>query len=89
MNWSVEDFYKEFTVFKMIAKIWLQTKGVPDHKQYLFILQLLGKEVLHCWEFFPFQPLTVTARNNQTVFGRYLKDHSSRHQAFAATGNKL
>ena len=30
--------------------MWLETKGVPDNKQYMLILQLLGKG-LCCWEF--------------------------------------
>ena len=47
MDWSVEDMHNEYVVFETLAKIWLETKGVPDHKQYMFILQLLGKEGLH------------------------------------------
>ena len=32
--------------------MWLETKGMPNHKHYIFILQLLGKECLHYWESF-------------------------------------
>ena len=45
----VEDIHKEFQVFQTLTKMRLQTKDVPDNKQYLFILQ----EGLHCWESFP------------------------------------
>ena len=31
----------------------LEIKVVPDEKQYMFILQLLGKEDLCFWEYFP------------------------------------
>ena len=40
-------------VFKSLAKMQLKTKDVPHYKLYLFILHLLGKEDLHCWESFP------------------------------------
>ena len=53
MDCSVEDVYKELTVFKTPAKIWLETKGPPDHKQFIFTLQLLGKEGLYCGESLP------------------------------------
>ena len=33
MDWSVKDQHKEFIVFQTLVKMWLQTKGVPDHKQ--------------------------------------------------------
>ena len=46
MDWSVEDVHKNFTVFKNLVKMWLDTYAVTDHKQYMFILQLLGKEGL-------------------------------------------
>ena len=48
MVWSVEDMFKEFTVFKTPPNIWLETKGVPNNKHYMFFLQLLGTESLHC-----------------------------------------
>ena len=38
------------------AKIRAHTKGVPNLKHYMLILQLLGKVGLHWWESFPFQP---------------------------------
>ena len=31
--------------------MWLETKDVPDHKEYVFILKLLGKEGLQQWDF--------------------------------------
>ena len=46
MEWSVEDIPKEFPVFKSLAKMWLEAKGVPDQKQYMFTLQILDKESL-------------------------------------------
>ena len=42
---SVEDVYNEFTMFKTLAKIWLETKCIPEHEQCIFILQLLGQKV--------------------------------------------
>ena len=45
-DWSAEDMHKEFMVFKTLAKMWLETEGVPDYIQCMFILQLLGKECL-------------------------------------------
>ena len=48
MACSGEDIHKDFMVFKIPAKMWLETNGVPYHKQYMFILILLGKEGLHC-----------------------------------------
>ena len=36
-----------------LADMCLGAKGVPDHNQYMFILQILGKECLHHWESFP------------------------------------
>ena len=36
IDWSVKDIHKEFVLFK--TKTWLETKGVPDHKQHVFIL---------------------------------------------------
>ena len=59
MDWSLEDVQKELTMFKSLAKMWLETKGVPYHKHYMFILQLLGKEVLCHWKSFP-----INAPNN-------------------------
>ena len=51
--------YIQQVIFKLIpkefytTKMWLETKGVPDHKQYMLILLLSGKEDLHQWESFP------------------------------------
>ena len=59
MDWSIEDIHKEFPVFKTLGKVWLETKDVPDHKQYMFIPQLLGKEDMCCWE-----SLALTTPNN-------------------------
>ena len=42
MDWSVEDTHKEFTLFRSLAKVWLESKGIPDNK-HMLILQLLGK----------------------------------------------
>ena len=42
-DWSLEDVPKEFTAFKTTAKMWLETNGIPDYKQYMCKLQLLGK----------------------------------------------
>ena len=33
MDWSVEYVYKVFTVLKTLTIMYLETKGVPDHKQ--------------------------------------------------------
>ena len=52
MDWSAENGHKDFIRFKS-SKMWLETKGVPDHKQYMFILQLVGEEGLHHWQSFP------------------------------------
>ena len=38
MDWSVEDVHKAFTVFKTLAKMWLETMGTPGKKCYVFIL---------------------------------------------------
>ena len=54
INWSEEDVHEEFMIFKTLDKMCLQMKSVPDHKKYMFILQLLGKAGLHYWESFPF-----------------------------------
>ena len=32
IDWSVEVVHKEFSVFKSLAKMWLETKVVTDHK---------------------------------------------------------
>ena len=61
MDWSAEDVHKEFTIFKTLAKMWLEHKGVPDHKQYILILQLQGKEGLCQWKSF----LLATNKNNK------------------------
>ena len=37
MDWS-EDINKDFIVFKTFAKMWLEMKDVPDHKQFMFML---------------------------------------------------
>ena len=34
MDWPVEDMHKKLMVFKTLTKIWLETKGVPDHPGY-------------------------------------------------------
>ena len=70
MDWSVEDILKEFTVFKTLTKMWLETKGVPDQKLYKFILQLLGKEGLHHWE--SFQPAAPNSneKNSHTIYAK-------------------
>ena len=52
MDWSVEDVHKEFILYKLLTKMWLKTKSIPDHKQNMFMLQLLGKECLSHWESF-------------------------------------
>ena len=48
-----EDVHNEFTILRTFDKMWLETMGVQDHKQHMFILQLLGKKGLCCWESFP------------------------------------
>ena len=53
MDWSAEDAVRNSIYFKLLPKLWLETNGVQDHKQYMFILHLLGKENLHKWESFP------------------------------------
>ena len=53
MDWSVEDVHKVFILFKAFAKMWIETKGIQNHKQYMSMLQLLGMEVLCHWESFP------------------------------------
>ena len=42
MDWSEEDVYKLLTVLETLPKLWLEIKGVPDHKHYMFILQQLA-----------------------------------------------
>ena len=41
VNWPIENIHKEFTVIKTLAKMWQETKGLPDHKQYMVTLQIL------------------------------------------------
>ena len=53
IDWSTEDVYMELTTFNTLAKMWLETKGFPDHKQCILILQSLGEGCLHSWESFP------------------------------------
>ena len=36
-----KEYLKEFTVFKTLAEMCLETKGVPNTKYYMFSLQLL------------------------------------------------
>ena len=60
MDWSGEDMHMEFMVFKTLTEMWLETKGVLDHKQYMFLLQLLGNKGLCYWELFPY----VAPQNN-------------------------
>ena len=63
MDCPAEDIHKEFTTFKSFAKMWLETDGVPDLRQYILILQLLGKEGLCYWESFPL----ATPNNNDKI----------------------
>ena len=42
--WIVEDIHKEFKVFKTLAKIWLETTGAPDSKQYFVCYSYLAKK---------------------------------------------
>ena len=42
--------------------MFLETKGIPDGKQYMFFMLLLGKEGLCHWESFP---LITTDYNNK------------------------
>ena len=50
MDQLVKDMHIKFTMFKSLTKMWQETKIVPNHKQYMFILQLLGKDGLCHWE---------------------------------------
>ena len=54
IDWSVEDMHKDF-IFKSPAEMQLESKGMPDHKQCMFILQFLGKEGV-TRNLFPLQP---------------------------------
>ena len=47
--------------------MWLEAKCVPDHK-HMFILQLFGKEGLHCWETSPLAAPIIKKRNSQTMY---------------------
>ena len=89
MNWSVEDVQKEFTVLETIAKMWLETKGIPDHKKHMFILQQLGKECLCHWESFSQAIPLTTKRNMLTTYRKPLKAHSGKIQAPEATESRL
>ena len=40
-DWSVEDVQEKLAVFKDLAKMWPEMKGIPDHKQHTLIIQLL------------------------------------------------
>ena len=41
-NWNLpqwtgeQDMHKELMEFKKLAKVWLETKGMPDDRQYMF-----------------------------------------------------
>ena len=37
IDWSAADVHKEFIVYKNLAKMWPETKGIPDNKQNMFI----------------------------------------------------
>ena len=49
-----------------IGKYVAGTEGVPDHKHYLFTLQLLSKGLLH-WKTFPLLLLTIMTKK-QAMF---------------------
>ena len=60
-------------------------------KQCLFILQLLGKECLHCWESFP--PVapenTDMTKKYLTEYGKHLTDPSGEPPASGVTESRL
>ena len=89
MVWLIEDVHKEFIVLKTVARMWLETKGLPDYKQYMFSLQLLGRKVSATGDLFPLQPSTIITRNSKTMCGKPLKAHSDKHLASEAKVNKL
>ena len=63
----------------------VQAKGVPDNKQYPFILQLLWEEGLQCWKSFPFE----ASKNTDTeILDRVWEAHSHRHLALDFMENK-
>ena len=78
IDWPVEDVHNESMVFKTLATLWLETKGVPNHKQYRFILQLLGKEVSANRNLSPSLLQTTIIRNSQTMYGETFEG-SLRH----------
>ena len=84
MDWMADNANKEITIFKILEKMWLETKSVPDHKQYMFNLQLIGKKE----NLLPLLLLARVTRNNQPVYEKPLKALPGRLQASEATQNR-
>ena len=39
MDWSAEGMHKEFMEFKTFDKVWLETKSMSYHEQYILMMQ--------------------------------------------------
>ena len=57
--------------------MWLETKGIPDHKQYMFMLQL-GNEGLCHWEYCPLAAPSIS-ENGKCECIRKTLEGSFRH----------
>ena len=68
--------------------MWLETKDVWDHKQYMFSLQLLGKEGYCQWESFPLAAPNNNDKEQPTTYGKPLKAPWGRLQASRSTDNR-
>ena len=56
----------------------LETKGVPDNKQYSFIPLTLGTVGLHLWELFPLS-LPETNKEHPNEYGKIMEALSGKH----------
>ena len=62
MDQSVEDVCKEFSVFRTLAKMWLETKSMPDYTQYMLSCTYYAKVFIDGY-LFPLQSLTLMIKN--------------------------
>ena len=79
---------KNSQYLKCLLKCGLKSTGVPDHKQYMLILQLLGKEGSLPIGIFPLLLPSAVTSNSQAAYGKALKASSGRIQASEATENR-
>ena len=69
LDWLAEDVHRKFTIFKALVKMWLEAKGISQDRQYMYIMQLLGRKGIFLWESFPLLLKTTVARNRLTTYG--------------------